>query len=121
GGSGFRVACVLTNALGEYTVSGLASGSYKVEFSQRSGRGYYLAQDYNGKSSSSEADAVSVTAGSTSRSIDAALQPGGQITGRVTDASTQAALANFEVCVFEAGGSGFGVGCGRTNSRGEYT
>jgi hypothetical protein len=106
--------CASTNASGEYTISGLATGSYKVEFRPLSVN--YLLQYYNGKANESEANPVSVTAGSTTSGIDAALQAGGQITGKVTDASTGAPLEGITVC---AGNSS--EPCPITNSSGEYT
>jgi hypothetical protein len=61
--------CATTNAGGEYTIVGLADGSYQVAFIH----GKYAVQYYNGKSALSEANAVSVTAGATTAGIDAAL------------------------------------------------
>jgi hypothetical protein len=52
--------------------------------------------------------------------VDAELQPGGQITGKVTNASTHAPLANASVCAVEEPGEESGS-CGDTNSAGEYT
>lgn len=72
--------CVLTNSKGEYTLSGLASGEYKVEFN-----GYtcppqggqctktYIPQYYNDKPNLGAAEAVSVEAGKTKEGIDAEL------------------------------------------------
>jgi hypothetical protein len=116
------VGCARTDSGGEYTVSGLASGEYKVEFSASfSGELNFITQYYDGKSSASEAAAVSVTAGSTTPGIDAELKAGGQIVGRVTDVSTNAAIAGVFVCVFEAGGGISLGGCALTDSNGEYT
>jgi hypothetical protein len=115
--------CGVTNASGEYTISGLPSGEYKVEFFSESFESNYLTQYYDEKSSSSEATPVVVTAGVTTTGIDAALLTGGQITGKVTAADTKAAIAGVEVCatpsdeeVYEYGGS-----CATTNADGEYT
>ncbi len=111
--------CATTNSSGEYIVSGLATGSYKVEFSARNGGGNYLRQYYNGKSSYAEAEGVAVTAGETKHEINAAMLIGGQITGTVTSAATKAAIAGVEVCAFpEEGGE---EECAATNSSGEYT
>jgi hypothetical protein len=113
--------CGTTNANGEYTISALPSGSYKVEFYPGDEGGNYLPQYYNGKSSSFEAEAVSVIAGGSPTSgVNAEMHPGGQITGKVTAASGGAALANVEVCI----GEPLFVerlGCPITNANGEYT
>lgn len=63
--------CVQTDASGEYTISGLAGGEYKVEFLQLG----YITQYYNDKPAPSEANAVSVVVGKTIAGIDATLQP----------------------------------------------
>jgi hypothetical protein len=111
----FFVRCGTTNAGGEYTITGLAGGEYKVSFVS-SVTGAYITQYYKGKASFSEANPVSVAAASTTPGIDAALQPGGQITGKVTDASTKAGLAGITVCAYA------GIGrCASTNAAGEYT
>ena len=120
-GGGFG-GCASTNAAGEYTISGLATGSYKVSFhvSEESEGGNYLTQFYNGKSSSAAADSVAVVAGERAEGINAEMHPGGQIGGRVTNASTHATLPNILVCAFGAGGGEFFGGCASTNAGGEY-
>jgi len=112
GSAGLR--CAATNSTGKYTVKGLATGEYTVLFSSS---GNYLSQYYNGKATAAEATPVSITAGSTAKEIDAALQPGGKITGKVTDVSTSKAVVEATVC---AAGTA-GVACDTTNSSGEYT
>ena len=104
GSSGTLGGSATSDSNGHYTVSGLASGSYKVQFSSGYG-GNYITQFYNGKSSLANADAVSVTAGQATSGIDAALQAGGQITGMVTDASTHSPLKGMAVGVFAASDS----------------
>jgi hypothetical protein len=116
----FGSRCASTNATGEYTISGLPGGSYKVEFSAGFEAGNYAPQYFNGKPSLSAADAVSVVEGGTTSGINAEMHAGGQITGQVTDGSTHAPLANISVCASEAGGGGLG-GCASTNTAGEYT
>jgi Carboxypeptidase regulatory-like domain len=111
--------CATTNSSGEYTIAALATGPYKVSFAPGYGSGNYLTQYYNGKSSFEEADAVSVTAGSTTPGIDAQMHEGGRITGTVTKASGGAALEDIEVC---ARTTAYEYGhCATTNSSGEYT
>ncbi|MGA9314352.1 MAG: carboxypeptidase-like regulatory domain-containing protein [Solirubrobacteraceae bacterium] len=107
--------CAVTNASGEYTIVGLGSGSYEVAFIRRGFEGDNYLPQYGRD--------VSVTAGSTTAAVDAALFPAGVVTGRVTAASSGAVLANSEVCVGQSWPffdfSGFD--CATTNAAGEYT
>jgi len=96
-------ACATTNGAGEYTISDLSSGTYDVEFFRREESGNYLRQSDEG---------VSVTAGSTPAVADAAMPPGGQITGSVTASSGGAPLANIRVCA----SNGTAGGCATTNA-----
>jgi hypothetical protein len=112
--------CTLTKPNGEYTILGLVSGPYEVEFSASAAVGNYFTQYYNAKSSPTTADQVVVTAGSVTGGINAEMQTGGQITGRVTSASTHAALAGIGVCTDSTAGIESGP-CTSTNSAGEYT
>ncbi len=126
------IGCAITDASGEYTIIGLVSDSYIVEFSPpRDEGGGYLAQYYDAKSSEAEAEAVPVVAGGSPTSgIDAALSLGGQITGKVTAASGGAVLAGASVCArgeneppppppAEVSGE-VGPHCTTTNAGGEY-
>jgi len=76
--------CAYTNSSGQYTISGLESGSYKVEFN-----GYicsipkkgeeecpevYVTQFYHGKQTHKQAETVSVSAGSNTGGIDESLR-----------------------------------------------
>jgi hypothetical protein len=114
------IACRVTasNSGGEYTIVGLPSGAYKVTFRAGSEVGNYMTKYYNGESSRSEANSVSVTAGSVTSGIDAAMSVGGEIVGRVTDATTHVGVAGVLACA-EAEGSQ--EGCAVTNAAGEYT
>jgi Carboxypeptidase regulatory-like domain len=122
-------SCATTNAGGEYTVSGLFTGSYDVAFTlgyESNGynfRDNYARQYYNGKALSSEAEAVSVVAGgSPALGIDAEMQPGGQISGTVTAAAGGGAVAGIGVCAYELPVSAPPDGpCAVTNASGEYT
>jgi hypothetical protein len=110
--------CAFTDSSGEYAIEGLPSGSsYKVAFTDYSGN--YLDRYYNEKSSYSESDTVSVTVSKTTSGINAKMLEGGQITGRVTDASTHAPIMEVDVCADESSNE-FEL-CGYTNSNGEYT
>src|SRR5680860_219002 len=117
--SGEYVACGYTNADGEYTIAGLRTRSYKISFLPPYDSNY-IRQYYDEKSTFGEADAVAVTAGEAKGEVDAELQPGGEITGTVTDADTEAAISEASVCAYDAS-SGEYVACGYTNADGEYT
>ncbi len=114
--TGAVVASAQTASDGTYTISGLATGTYKVGFVPTE---TYLPQFYNGKATLAAADPVSVTAGSPTTGINAALAAGGQITGTVTDASTSAPVGNVEVDAYDSGGSL--VASSQTASDGTYT
>jgi 5-hydroxyisourate hydrolase-like protein (transthyretin family) len=98
--SGTFLDSTQTASDGTYTFSGLKTGSFKVGFSPSAGG--YAPQFYNGKASLSAASTVSVTAGSTTSAINAALTVGGEITGTVTDAVTHAPLPNVEVDIYDS-------------------
>jgi Carboxypeptidase regulatory-like domain len=125
-----------TAADGSYLVTQLTTGRYTVSFAGGCGNGpSYAPQSYNDVTSGDGvgADEIKVTRGLTKAGINAALQPGGTITGMVTSAAG-AKLGG--VCVsamstglgsFLSGGfigdltvlaSGAGLGGGFTASRG---
>jgi hypothetical protein len=117
--------CAWTNARGEYTITQLVSGSYIVEF----GFGYggslgetYAAPEYYKDlifprwSDLSEATRVSVSAGATAAGIDAEMHHWGELTGRVTSASTHAPIEGVAVDAYD-GAQHTAV----TNANGEYT
>jgi hypothetical protein len=108
------VFCEETNAAGEYEIGGLPSGEYIVEF-WASYLGY-APQFYNGVSSFEDADEITVGSGTVS-GIDAELQKGGAVEGRVTDATTGAGINEVVVCAFSRVIAG---NCGQTNAAGNY-
>ncbi len=125
GGSELPVGFAVTNASGEYTVQGLASGSYKVEFSPDHESGVnYITQYYHDKASLAAAEPVVVVSGETTEHVEAELQEGGKITGTVTaftESEDIVPLGNIEVTAYEAGGAEFPVGYATTGAGGEYT
>lgn len=119
GGPEYR--CVQTNGSGEYDLAGLPTGEYRVEFSPYfESKLNYLRQYYSNRTSFAEADPVLVKVGSVTPDVNAAMQPGGQISGTVTAAATKAALAEIQVCASENSGE-YRYGCALTNASGEYT
>ncbi|HVC08069.1 MAG TPA: hypothetical protein VND98_10860 [Solirubrobacterales bacterium] len=101
--------CSTSNGSGEYTISGLSSGSYDVGFYPYEG-GDYVFQSDNG---------VSVIAGSTISGINAAMPSGEHITGIVTASAGGARLANVEVCAQNTSYTPYGGNsCATTNGGG---
>ena len=112
--------CASTDADGFYAISNLPSGEYAVEFSSPAESGLnYVTQYFDGKASPEEAQPVAVSAGELTPGIDAELQEGGRVAGRVTSAVTSAALERVLVCSLPSDGSE--SGCTFTNADGEYT
>ena len=83
-----QLAYAYSDSLGRYTISGLAAGSYRIEFFAT---GAYSAARYP--------TAVTVSAGQAVEGIDAVLTSGGTIAGRVTAAGSNTPLANAHVSV----------------------
>ncbi len=78
-----------TDTDGTYTISGLAPGTYKVQFSCDGffGDSSYAVQYYNGKPTSGTADVVTVTAGQETKAIDAKLAKAGSVSGNIKDSA----------------------------------
>ncbi len=113
-------SCVRTNSSGEYTIVGLSTGEYKLQFFPPLGSGLnYISQYYNNKQTYAEADVLELTAGTTKTGVNATLAPGGQISGRATSAATNAAIAGLEVCAWSVANEG--GNCALTEASGAYT
>jgi hypothetical protein len=114
--------CAKTKSNGIYTITGLGSGNYDVEFASPFESGLdFVSQYWEYTHSRSEAKEVSVTAPSITQNIDGKLEEGGRIEGKVTDASTGAALAEVFVCASAGSGVGLLGECALTGASGEYT
>ncbi len=102
---GLYSGCATTDAIGRYSITGLpAESSYHVEFTA-SGDLNYLAQSYAGKEGLDYWDPVAVAVGATTAGIDAAMNPGAQIAGTVTEAGTAAPVGGIEVCALDPAGT----------------
>ena len=116
--------CTLTDdgfagtTAGEYTITGLAPGSYRVEFWAPDPLNY-VPQYFDAKSSWGQADQVSVVDGVDRPGVDATLEEGGVIEGRAVDATSKAGIGGVFVCAFPIDEIGFGR-CGVTNNSGDY-
>lgn len=84
-GARYTFAGTTTRADGTYSIDALPTGSYTVQFTGGCGNaGSYAPQFYKGQTNSAAADPVPLIAGQTTAGIDAAMAPGGTITGVVT-------------------------------------
>ena len=115
------VRCAETDASGDYTLDGLATGKYDVEFAVSfESSANYAPQYYNGKPTLAEAEAVAVTAEQTKSPVNASLTAGGQISGTVTSAASHLALGHVEVCAFPEGTLAVFPRCAETGPTGTY-
>jgi hypothetical protein len=110
GGSIVKSTCSASD--GTYSFSDLGTASYRVGFEPVAGQDscgpgrFYFPQFYNGKSSLSSADPISVTSGgATIANINGALHSQWQVTGTVRDSSSHAGLAGVEVDLYDSSGS----------------
>ncbi|MDQ1355380.1 MAG: hypothetical protein QG657_5690, partial [Acidobacteriota bacterium] len=112
------VTIVATNSSGNYTLTGILPGSYRVYFDTTYVTGNYVAEYYNDKFILSAADTINIISGQTA-TIDAVLSPGGIISGQVTDTGGNG-IANVRVSVRNAYSNGQ-FKYKYTDSSGNYT
>lgn len=91
---------VYTDATGLYTATGMPSGMYRVLFRPRA----YIPEAYNNHPDFSAADPIAVAAPGTVTGIDAVLEQGGAISGKLTDATSGAPITSGQVTIYDAAG-----------------
>jgi uncharacterized surface anchored protein len=111
-GSGYASS----GADGTYTITGLPTGHYTVEF--YAGGTRYETQWYDDEPTEAAADQIALAASENATGIDATLQPDATISGKVT-ATGGGALAGVEIFVEKRGGGTFESAT--TAQAGEYT
>lgn len=90
-----------TDADGYYTVTRLLTGTYRVQFVTGSGNSQpYLSEFYDGAGLLETATNISVVVGADVAHVNATLERGGQIAGRVTAADTDSGLHLVYVNVY---------------------
>ncbi|MBP7687805.1 MAG: carboxypeptidase regulatory-like domain-containing protein [Thermoflexales bacterium] len=109
-----------TNAAGVYTISRLLTGNYYLYFSPPYNSNY-LSEYYNNQGELASANPVAVTKGGVTGGINAALDTGGQITGRVTAVTGGGPIANAEVYVYTSTTSTSLYRSATTDATGTYT
>ncbi len=100
---------------GSYTIPGLPSGSYKLDFDSS----HYAREWYSNRRTFAQANAVTVAAPQTTSGINTVLSQGGNITGRVTDQQGNG-IEGIGVTAYDPV-TGDGDGSVRTESSGYYT
>jgi hypothetical protein len=114
--------CTGTDDDGNYKIPGLQANWYSVSFEQE-GRKNYVAQWYRFAAHREDALGVQVGPDQEVTGIDAELETGGQITGRVTDVETGSPIEFVEVCApqIDSVEEIRTIHCDRTDSEGNYT
>jgi hypothetical protein len=108
--------CAMSDAAGDYAVSGLSAAEYTVEFYSLGGE--FATQFYDEKASFLEATKVALAEGAAVSGIDADMVAAGEITGTVTAGG--APLEDIKVCAVEIGDE-FIAQCTSSGPTGEYT
>jgi protocatechuate 3,4-dioxygenase beta subunit len=106
-----------TDNNGDYVITGLAAGSYKV-FYNGATAGNYLSEWYNDKGAFDEADTLTLETGQSLPGIDAQLTDGGVISGRVANESNEG-IENVRVRVRTL--ERYWVGNAYTDADGNYS
>jgi hypothetical protein len=116
-----QVGSVHTDSDGNYTIGGLAAGTYRVEF--RDWYGNYLPEVYDNASDLDSGTDIVVAAGTTETGIDASLNAASKISGTVTGPDEFTPLENIQAVAFHWNEFGWWdqVGSVHTDSEGNYT
>jgi len=124
-GKELLVGSAITEAKGEYAVTGLKSGSYTVVFYPVYGSGLnFVPQYYENTPFFKKAKPIKVVEGETKKGINATMQEGGEMSGTVTDAGTHKPLAGAGVVAYPNPLGNIAEafrGHAVTNTNGEYT
>ncbi len=90
-----------TDCSGAYIITELPVGEYQIFFRITSEREpYYIGQWYNNAPNHAHGDTVTITADQTTENIDAQMQYGGMITGRLTDADNGSGIKGIYPMVY---------------------
>lgn len=114
------VSSATTDQNGNYSVAGLAAGTYRVFLADSSG--YYLPEVYENVTGLGTGTDIEVAAVSTTSGINAELIAGGKISGTVTNAVTLATVDGIGIYFYRYDGLSWQYqNYAETNSTGSYT
>ncbi|HEY3383078.1 MAG TPA: carboxypeptidase regulatory-like domain-containing protein [Vicinamibacterales bacterium] len=120
--SGRWMAGIGTDPAGYYTLSGLPAGNYHVITNNSLG---YINQAYNNvvclNCAATTGTTVAVTVGATTGGINFALNAGGRIAGRLTDAGTGLAISGNDIWVNVHDATGRHLGGASPDASGNYS
>jgi hypothetical protein len=108
------IGSTYTNSSGNYTLQDIPHGNCKVRFHPT---GNYIGEYYHDKKNFDEANPIFIPDGQTIKGIDAVLEPGGFISGHVTDTASNPA-AYLDVEVYDLDGNSLAQG--NTDLDGNY-
>jgi len=91
----------VTDVDGDYSLTGLLPGTYRVFFSDNDG--VYLSEYYSGSRTEVGASSVAVADGAVVPGIDATMDLAGRISGHVTELAGGTDLFDIQVAVYEVG------------------
>ena len=99
-GSGWdQISRANTDAVGNYDIGGLPSGTYRVEFQDWNGT--YVTEWYDNQPNFGIATDITVSAPTTTSGINASLEQAGHISGTVTGHDNTTPLQNIEVNAYQ--------------------
>jgi len=90
--------CTFTDGSGDYALVDVEPGNYWVDFRDESAFTNYLDTTYDADPGEEGIQPVVVGAGAALTGIDGEMEIGGQIAGRVTDATTGEGIEGVHVC-----------------------
>lgn len=103
---GFGYGFASTDAEGNFTVTGIAAGTYTLEFSPPFNSSTYIPQWWQNQSSPGNAQTITITSGQTLTGYNAILPLGASISGTVVGADTSAGLPGALVEALQDGNTG---------------
>lgn len=100
---GTLVSSTSTIAGGAWSITGIADGTYRVEFVDPNGT--HINEWWNNQATLAASTPVAIAAGTVASNINAALVPVGVLRGTITDQTTGLPLSGMRVDIYRANGT----------------